>query len=434
MMVETAGWSVLILCSGIFLWGAWAAAVDRRPPFLAPALTGALSLLWSVAAVVLTVRFINGLGATTAMTDRFPWGVWIGLIQAGVAVSSGGYVVAATVHIFHIRRFEPVLRPMVLTAFLGYCFVAASLFIEVGRPYRLWHPIAMWQHHSIMFEVAWCVTLYMTVLALEFAPVVLERFRMHTAIRVMHIILMPLVIAGVILSTLHQSSLGSMFLIVPQKIHPLWSSPLLPVIYLISSVAVGLAMTMIASFFSSKAFGRALDASLLKSLASAAGLVLGLYFLVRAVDFTARGAWTSVLSPAWLGAFFALEMGAGVLWPALLFATAKSLDDPRRLVAGSFGVVFGVTLNRLCVSWFGMVPHTGPVYFPSSMELIISLALVAAAVAAFALAARFLPVFPAQDEGHARPEQAPRHAPLAPPSSLRSAKGPAPQVPAPEEA
>jgi formate-dependent nitrite reductase membrane component NrfD len=304
------GWIFLTAVTGVLFGWAVAAGLNRTSPWAGRGALGALAALWVVTAGVMVLRFSGGMGAMTNMSDTYPWGVWVGFLQAGVALSGGGFVMAATVHIFHIKRFEPILRPVVLLAFLGYSFVAMTLFIEVGRPYNLWHPLAMWQHHSIMFEVAWCVTLYLTVLAVEFSPAVLERLGLHKAVDVLHRVAIPIVIVGVILSTLHQSSMGSMFLIVPQKIHPLWYSPLLPVFFLISSVAVGLCVTVVASFYSARLFGKTLERWLLADLARAASWILFLYGVVRVVDISARGAWARLFDPAWLGGLFLLEVGA----------------------------------------------------------------------------------------------------------------------------
>ncbi|HEY6946219.1 MAG TPA: NrfD/PsrC family molybdoenzyme membrane anchor subunit, partial [Candidatus Acidoferrum sp.] len=189
---------------------------------------------WQIVAGVLMIsgvyaayiRVTQGLGGATRLSDQFPWGLWIGFdILCGVGLAAGGFTLAATVHIFNIERYKPILRPAILTAFLGYLLVILALMFDLGLPYRIWHPLVMWNPHSVMFEVGWCVTLYTTVLALEFLPVVLEQFRWNRALKIMRAVLIPLVILGVILSTLHQSSLGSLYLIVPQKLYPLWYSP-----------------------------------------------------------------------------------------------------------------------------------------------------------------------------------------------------------------
>lgn len=389
------GWLFLGVVTSILTALAVSYGLGRSPRHGFVWAMSALGALWAVTAVIFVIRFTGGMGMMTRMTDTNPWGIWVGLLQAGVALSGGGFVMAATVHIFHIKRFEPILRPVVLLAFLGYNFVGMTLFIEVGRPYNLWHPLAMWQDRSIMFEVAWCVTLYLTILAVEFSPVVLERFGMDRALKVLHRIAIPVVIAGVVLSTLHQSSMGSMFLILPQKIHPLWSTTLLPVFFLISSVAVGLCMTVVASLYCARLFKKSLDHWLLADLGRAASLVLFLYGALKIVDVSMRGAWASLLNPPWLGILFLAEVGLGVFFPAVLLARRSVRQRPLYLGLSCLLPLAGVVLNRLTVSWFSMVPYTGPNYVPHWMELAVSGTLLTLLMGVFALAVRFLPVFPA---------------------------------------
>ena len=172
------------------------------------------------------------MGASTALSDSFPWGLWIGFdILCGVALAAGGFTISACVYIFNIQRFKPIVRPTILTAFLGYLLVIIALLFDLGRPYRIWHPLVMWNPRSVMFEVGWCVTLYTTVLALEFSPMLLQHLKWEFPLKIVKSLMIPLVILGVILSTLHQSSLGSLYLIVPHKLHPFWYSSFLPVFF-----------------------------------------------------------------------------------------------------------------------------------------------------------------------------------------------------------
>ena len=181
------------------------------------------------------VRFTKGLGASTNLSDQFPWGIWVSFdVLCGVMLAAGGFTLTAAVHILNIKRLHSIIRPTILTAFLGYLLVSAALMFDLGKPYNIWHPLIMRNPHSVMFEVAYCVMLYTAVLALEFSPIVLERFKMEKSLKIVGRILIPLVIFGVILSTLHQSSLGTLYLIVPEKLHPFWYSPLLPVFFFLS--------------------------------------------------------------------------------------------------------------------------------------------------------------------------------------------------------
>src|SRR5512140_3507106 len=207
-----------------------------------------LIVILILAAYATFVRFFYGLGASTNLSDEFPWGIWIGFdVLCGVMLAAGGFTLMATVHIFNVDDYKPIARPALLTAFLGYLLVIGALMFDLGKPYNIWHPMVMWQPRSVMFEVGWCVMLYTTVLALEFAPIVLERFKLDKPLRILHAISVPLIILGVILSTLHQSSLGSLYLIVPGKLYPLWYTPLLPVLFFLSALAVGMGMTVFAS-------------------------------------------------------------------------------------------------------------------------------------------------------------------------------------------
>ena len=216
--------------------------------------------LVAVGAYATFVRFAKGLGASTNLSDQFPWGLWIGFdILVGVGLAAGGFVIAATVHIFQLKQYSAISRPAILTAFLGYLLVIVALLFDLGRPYRIWHPIVMGNPHSVMFEVAICVMLYTAVLALEFSPLLFTRLGMTVPLKIVRGIYIPLVIVGVLLSTLHQSSLGTLYVIVPDKLHGLWYSPLLPVFFFLSAIAGGLAMTIFESFMSYRAFGKRLE-------------------------------------------------------------------------------------------------------------------------------------------------------------------------------
>ena len=187
--------------------------------------------------VVTILRFTQGLGAVTNLSDRFPWGLWIGFdLLCGVGLAAGAFTLTATVHLFNIHRFEPIVRPTLLTGYLGYMFVVLALMFDLGQPWRIWHALIFWNPHSVMFEVAWCVMLYTTVLTLEFSPVIFEALGLEGPRKLILALMTPLVIAGVILSTLHQSSLGSLYLIVPEKLHPLWYTPALPLLFYVSAI------------------------------------------------------------------------------------------------------------------------------------------------------------------------------------------------------
>ncbi len=357
--------------------------------------TAVFALLFAAFLVVTWLRYTRGLGAVTHLSDRFPWGLWIGFdLLCGVGLAAGAFTLTAIVHLFNLKRFEPIVRPTILTGFLGYAFVIVALLFDLGQPWRIWHAIVYWNTHSVMFEVAWCVMLYTTVLAVEFSPVVFERFGWHTPVRIIHGLITPLVILGVILSTLHQSSLGSLYLIVPTKLHPLWYSPLLPLHFYISAIGAGIGMIVLESYLSRRAFHRHLEMDLLEPLARGMVVALGIYGLMRIQAIHRNHAFGDILSLDYEGRMFLVEFVLGVILPVVLMSFRRLRANPDWLVASSFLAVLGFVVNRLNVSITGMERAAGVHYLPSVMEIVVSLALVATGMAVFAFAVRFFPIFP----------------------------------------
>ena len=360
---------------------------------------GAILLAGAYATVV---RFLGGLGAATNLSDQFPWGLWIGFdVLCGVGLAAGGFTLAAIVYIFNIKRFEPIIRPTILTAFMGYVLVIVALMFDLGRPLQIWHAIIMWNPHSVMFEVAWCVMLYTSVLALEFSPVVLEKFHMVKTITFIKKITIPLIIVGVLLSTLHQSSLGSLYLIVPEKLFGLWYSPYLPVFFYVSAIAVGCAMIIFESFMSSRAFNRGLELNLLTDIARIAVVVLGVFMVMTFVDLADRKALPLLFQARTETYFFWLEKMVGVIIPFLLLAQKRVRENHNGLFWSAAMIIIGFVLNRLNISITGMEGWAGKSYFPSWMEISVTLSIVAAGFIVFGLAAKYLPLF--KHEQYERP-------------------------------
>jgi Ni/Fe-hydrogenase subunit HybB-like protein len=259
-----------------------------------------------------------------------------------------------------------------------------------------------------MFEVAWCVMLYTTVLALEFAPVVFERLGLERPQRLLHALGTPLFVAGVILSTLHQSSLGSLYLIVPGKLHPLWYTPLLPVLFFLSAVAAGIGMTILESHLSGRAFGRRLELELLEPLARGMVITLVLYGLLRLETMRVNGSLRGLLDPGYEEGLLLLELGLGTALPVALLLLPRLRRSERGLVVAATFAVLGFVLNRLNVSVTGMERAAGVRYLPSWRELVVSIGLVALGFGAFALAVKHLPVF--KEPRTSADEPAPRQA------------------------
>jgi len=357
--------------------------------------TTAFALLTLAFLVVTYLRFSRGLGAVTNLSDRFPWGLWIGFdLLCGVGLAAGAFTLTAVVHLFNIHRFEPIIRPTILTGFLGYVFVIMALMFDLGQPWRIWHAIIYWNPHSVMFEVAWCVMLYTTVLAVEFAPVVFEWLGWKAPAKLIHAFITPLVIIGVMLSTLHQSSLGSLYLIVPSKLHLLWYSQLLPLFFYVSAIGAGIGMVILESYMSKRAFGRHLEMDLLEPLARGMVVMLGIYGLMRLQVIIRNHSISDVWHFTYEGKMFLVEFVLGVLIPVGLLAFRRFRTNPTTLVIGAFSAVLGFVMNRLNVSLTGMERALGGRYIPSLMEIVVSVALVAIGMAVFAFCVNTFNIFP----------------------------------------
>ncbi len=356
---------------------------------------------WVLVALVLlgvavaALRLARGLGATTNLSDGVPWGLWIGFdVVAGVALAAGGFTLAATVYIFGLEKYRPVVRPAILTAFLGYILVGVGIALDIGRPYRIWHPVVFWQERSVMFEVAWCVILYLGVLALEFSTSVWEKLRWARLVNFLRMIIIPLVIVGIILSTLHQSSLGSLFLITPEKLSPLWYTPLLPYLFFISAVGIGLAMVILESFISAKVFKRGLELDVLTGLAKGAAVVWTGYLAIRFWNLIATGSlWEFTWNAQ--GILFLVEVGVGMLLPVLILAIGRLRNSTGWLFAAASLLVGGAILNRLNTSLLGFPTTWQLGYFPSWMEFAVTIGLISGALLAFKLAVKYTAVFAA---------------------------------------
>ena len=393
------------------------------------------TILWAimgVLAVVTVVRFTRGLGATTGLSDAAPWGLWIAFdVVAGVALASGGFLVAGAVYIFGREQYRPFVRPAILTAFLGYVAVVVGLLYDLGLPWNIWRPILHQQHHSVLFEVAMCVMLYLTVLLLEFAPVILEHpWFDRPLFRGIHRLLkgatIPLVVAGIVLSTLHQSSLGSLFLLTPHRLHPLWYSPILWILFFISAAGLGLMVVAAESLFSAWLFGHKVRLDLLSGLGRAASIVLFGYAGLRLGDLAARGAMGALWDGSWQSILFLIELSASALIPAALLSFRRVRSSAAGLAACAGMTILGVIGYRFDVCLVAFTRPEGMSYVPTWMEAAVSLGIVAGGMLAFLFFVERLRVYPEEEGGPSeeasptagRPDFAPTGTRLLLPGSL----------------
>jgi Ni/Fe-hydrogenase subunit HybB-like protein len=353
--------------------------------------------------IVTAMRFIGGLGTVTNLSDYNPWGIWIGFdLMCGVALAAGGYVTSAACYIFGMKRYHSAVRPAILTGFLGYSLVFLALLYDVGRPFRLVlaYPFVVSQGtSSLLFEVGLCVALYLNVLFLEFCPAALEWLGIRKLRNILVKITMALTILGVVLSTLHQSSLGALFLIAPSKLHPLWYSQYIPVYFFVSSVIAGLSMVLFESTLAHKYFHHKMDVTHLgegdgvtMGFGKAAALVLAGYFAIKVIGIAVDNNW-HYLATGW-GAWYLVELIGFVALPCFLFAMGVRDSNLKLIRYTAAWTVLGIIVNRLNVSViaFNWQLPAADRYFPNVLEIITSVFIVTVGIIAYRFIVNNMPV------------------------------------------
>lgn len=354
--------------------------------------------------IFLMGRFFFGIGAVTNLNNQYPWGLWIGVdVAAGVALAAGGFTTAALGHIIHKEEYHAIVRPALLTAMLGYTFVALGVFVDIGRWYFIWHPLIMWNGSSALFEVGICVMIYLTVLYIEFLPIVTERFigrvnlpgflsglnkpidkLLRALDRGLSKTMFIFIIAGVVLSTLHQSSLGTLMIIAGPKMHPLWQTPILPLLFLLSAISVGFPMVIFESLIASRSLGLKPEMHILSRLGSMIAPLLGIYLAFKIGDMFIRETFVYLTEFNTASVMFTIEMLFGVIIPLRMLLSTKVLKSPLFLFIASSLVVLGVLINRInnfVVAY--TPPYSTDSYFPSFGEISVTLGFVAMLVLAY---------------------------------------------------
>jgi Ni/Fe-hydrogenase subunit HybB-like protein len=363
-------------------------------------------------------RFLFGIGAVTHLDNQYPWGIWIGVdVAAGVALAAGGFTTAALGHVMNRHQYHAVVRPALLTAMLGYTMVAVGVSIDIGRYYYIWHPLIMWNGSSALFEVGICVMIYMTVLYIEFLPVVTERFigRVHLPgplarldgpvdrllrwlDRMLDRTMFLFIIAGVVLSTLHQSSLGTLMVIAGPKMHPLWQTPILPLLFLLSAVSVGFPMVIFESLLAARSFGLKPEMQILGRLGRMVAPLLGIYLAFKLGDLFVRETFVHLRTVTTASVMYVIEILFGIVVPLRMFMSPAVLKSPPLLFTAATLVVGGVLLNR--VDNF-IVAYTPPYafgsYFPSVGEFSVTIGFISILVLLYRAAVIIFPVISLPD-------------------------------------
>ena len=374
-----------------------AATVERR--FITP-FNVIAALILATGAVVLFIRFTQGLSATTNLNHDFPWGLWIGFdVMSGVALAAGGFTISTAVYLFGMKEYRAIVRPALLTAFLGYALVVVGLLADLGRPWRLPYAFVVQSGPtSALFEVALCVGLYLTTLFIESLPPAFEWLGFKRMRRIIHSSVVALTIFGLMLSTMHQSSLGGLFTIAPTRLHPLWYSPHIPVHFFVSAIGAGISMLIVESMISHRVFRDQVELThkqfdnITIGLAKAGAIVFAIYFGIRVAGLALEDDW-HYLGTGY-GALYLVEMIGFVLLPVLLFSIGYRERRPGLVRATGVLAVLGIVFNRLnvCFIAYNWELPAGQRYVPHWMEIAVTLALITAGVVAFRWIANHMPI------------------------------------------
>jgi Ni/Fe-hydrogenase subunit HybB-like protein len=373
-------------------------------PFWTPGMLVVLVFMIGGALAVIA-RYAGGLDSVTNLSNSRPWGMWIGIdVAAGVALAAGGFTTAFLAHILGRHHYEDITRPALLTAALGYTFVALAVFLDIGRSWAIWKPLVFQNHTSALFEVAVCVVIYLTVLWIEFIPIAAEKLGAKVPVlaffnRILGKTMWVFIILGVVLSCMHQSSLSTMMTICPTKMSPLWYSPLLPLLFLSSAMAVGYPMVVVETTIVAKSLKRDSEMKILTPLSRFTILLLGIYMVLKVGDLVSRGAHTTLLDGSAQSLSFIVEVGLGVIVPWFMLVFSEVRRSQRYLFITSMMIVLGVLLNRVNVFIVAYEPPFSDVsYYPAVGEVLITSGAVASIFFLYRAFITFFPVLSAHNQ------------------------------------
>ena len=383
-----------------------------RKPFWTPGVLVLLAFM-AAGAVAIVARFTGGIGYVTNLTNARPWGLWVGVdVATGVALAAGGFTTAALAHILGKHNYEPITRPALLTAVLGYTFVVLGLLVDIGRSWAIWKPMFNWNTNSVLFEVAMCVMVYLHVLYIEFFPIVSEQFKGRVNLPG---ILAPLnglveiiltvgdaildktmwifILLGVVLSCMHQSSLGSLMLVAPTKLHPLWYTPILPLLFLTSAIAVGYPMVVFETTIATTSFKLDSEMNILTPLTRITIFLLGFYLFLKLGDMVVRGTYVYLFEGTHQTNAFVVEILFGVILPWVMLLFKQVRESRKGVFTAACLIVGGVMLNRINVFIVGYKPPLSENgYFPAVGEILVTLGLIATLMFIYRLVVTWLPV------------------------------------------
>ncbi len=340
-------------------------------------------------------RMVAGLGVATNLNDQYPWGIWITIDLFIIPVAGAAFTISLISYFLARDDYHAIIRPAVLAGFLGYGVVGVLLFLDLGRWFQFYNIFVPGyiNLHSFLEEVSLCVTLYTFILVLEIAPVFLEKWGYKVPIQWIDRSIFVIAGAGIVLSMLHQSSLGSMFLLMPHKLHPLWWSPALPLLFYLQAVYTGLSAAAIALSLIWGALKLPVDRVIFRRLGQAMSINLMLYAAVKVGDWMGAGDIPLLLKPDTFGLLAWFQFSIGIILPLAILLSKLVGHSSGPLWAGVFALI-GTFIERLVVSWIGMAEPSSASYIPSFTEIFSTIGMVAGAILVYALVARYFKLFP----------------------------------------
>ncbi len=350
--------------------------------------------------VLIVIRFWKGLGAITNLTQEVPWGLWIGFdVVTGVAFAGGAYVVTFMVYILNMKKYHPIVRVTVLNGFLAYAFYTGALLLDLGRPWHVINPVIGYSYgtSSVLFLVAWHFILYMLAELIEFSPAIAEWLGSRRAQRILSGMTVAAVIFGITLSTLHQSGLGALYLMAKEKIHPLWYSEFIPILFLVSSIFAGLSMVIFEGLISHKVFADQIvdkkhnsQNGIIHGLSKICAVAMFVYFCLQFLVFVHTKRWGLLNTP--MGYWFLVEMIGFVFIPMVMFFYSYRTSNIFMIRFAAILTMIGVVLNRLNVTVIGFRWDAAVHYVPSWMEIAVTLAVIFTEIWIFRWVIRRMPV------------------------------------------
>ncbi|MDP3616475.1 MAG: Ni/Fe-hydrogenase cytochrome b subunit [Rhodoferax sp.] len=358
-------------------------------------------VLIAIMAAILLVRFVFGLGAVANINDGYSWGIWVVVdVMIGSALACGGFSVALLVYIFNKGQYHPLVRPALLASLFGYTLAGGGIFVDLGRWWNFWH--IFWPGYvnanSVMFEVAACVTLYIFVMWIEFSPVFLEKLGLHDAKKKLNKLLFFFIALGIVLPMMHQASLGTMLVVMGGQVNPLWQTPVVPLIYLLTAIIIGYGVVLFESCVAASSYRRKIETHLLNPMAKIMLGVLAFYLVVRLGDLLLRGAFGEAFKPSFAAFAFWVENLCFVA-PFFLIGTIEARRNPARLFLAGIAIMAGGILLRLngFLIGYGHFTGSGWTYFPSLAEVLVTVGMFAMEVLGYIIITRRFPVLPREN-------------------------------------